>query len=83
MRLYEIWDETAEQGSGVFEAKNDSVALRQFNRLTSESDFAPEFSLWCLGVYDNEKNPKQGSPMRTHLPVEVKPRIDSEDDNDE
>ena len=49
-----IRDLTACVDSNVFEAKNDAVALRQYVRLTSDSDFAEEFELYSLGRHDEE-----------------------------
>ena len=63
MRIYVIYDVVAQQGSNLFEAKNDAVALRQFNRLVKDSDFAQEFQLWYLGDYDANCDPSNDNPI--------------------
>ena len=63
MKIYVIYDVVAQQGSNLFEAKNDAVALRQFNRLVKDSDFAQEFKLWYVGEYTAEEDPEIRSPI--------------------
>ena len=55
MKLYTIYDLTAEQSGPIFEAKNDKIALRQFNNLFAESQInKEEFTLNYLGEYNHD-----------------------------
>lgn len=55
-RVYAVYDKRAEEAGPLFQAKNDSVGLRNFeNMLDREGVKAEEYKLLYLGIYDNEK----------------------------
>ena len=52
MFVYCIYDKLAQEASGIFEAKNDGVAFRNFNQtITARRE---EFSLLCLGTMSHD-----------------------------
>lgn len=53
--LYTIYDRLAEDAGPIFCAKNNAVALRQYNRLLDEylSDQS-HFKLYLLGIFNTE-----------------------------
>lgn len=52
--LYCIFDEVAKEYGPVFEAKNDDVAIRNFNSSLTQVAFKSDFSLFCVGSIDHE-----------------------------
>lgn len=54
--LYVIRDQVAEESGPIFEAKNDSVAYRQYVTLIEKSDYQGDFTLLNIGTYDHEKD---------------------------
>lgn len=56
MRLYAIYDRAAEESGPLFEAKNDSVAIRSYTQLLDR--VAPHdrdaYRLYCVGTYDRD-----------------------------
>jgi hypothetical protein len=56
-RLYTLYDKIAEEGGPIFQAKNDAVALRNFEQaMTAQHGVMhPEdFKLLCVGFYDSD-----------------------------
>lgn len=56
MRMYAIYDRAAEESGPLFEAKNDSVAIRSYSQLLER--VAPHdrdaYRLYCVGTYDRD-----------------------------
>lgn len=56
MRLYAIYDRAAEESGPLFEAKNDSVAIRSYSQLLDR--VAPHdrdaYRLYCVGTCDRD-----------------------------
>ena len=56
MFLYTIYDKSAEEAGPVFNAVNDSVAIRQVVQMMT--DIPPhirgDYKLYCLGSWDNK-----------------------------
>ena len=56
MRCYAIKDMVANEFGPIFYAKNDEVALRQYNQLQAKNEFIiDEFKLFFLGSLDDDK----------------------------
>ncbi|MDR0403910.1 MAG: hypothetical protein LBH35_10015 [Treponema sp.] len=54
-RVYSIHDKLAEEYGPLFQAKNDEVALRNFQKLVvSQKLEESEFSLYFVGIFDTE-----------------------------
>jgi len=77
VKLYVVFDKVAAEAGPVFQAKNDGVALRQYNELLVKNQVknTEEYQLLCLGQYDTEK-PSVVSFPTTEVYLTV-------DDNDE
>lgn len=55
-RLYTIYDKRAEESGPLFQAKNDAVALRNYESLLAREEVKEtEYKLLCVGLFDNEK----------------------------
>lgn len=56
MRLYAIYDRAAEESGPLFEAKNDSVAIRSYNQLLDRvvPHDRDAYKLYCVGTYDRD-----------------------------
>ena len=56
MGLYTIMDRVAEESGPVFSARNQGVAVRQFNRLVAGDGLDPsDFLLIAVGGFDSRK----------------------------
>lgn len=51
MGLYIIFDRVAQEGGPIFEAKNDMVAYRNFQRLVNKMEHQEDFRLMKVGKY--------------------------------
>lgn len=70
--IYVIRDKVAEESGPIFEAKNDSVAYRQYVSLIEKSDHQGDFDLLCVGDYDHEEDVLQHFiPYVVQLNVEM------------
>ena len=79
MQIYAIRDFVAHESGPLFEAKNDEVALRQFDRLVKDSENRNDFELFCVGSYDHESDillPQTYRPVVPTLGVENDPEED-------
>lgn len=58
MYLYVIRDKVSQQSGFIMEAKNNGVAMRNFQRtIDSDPSLNPEeFSLWKIGEWDHEED---------------------------
>lgn len=56
-RVYTIYDRLAEESGPLFQAKNDEVAHRQYQTQLStiQNIKVDDFTLLCVGEYDNER----------------------------
>jgi hypothetical protein len=55
MSLYAVFDKVAEESGPIFQAKNDLVALRNFQHLIQDQRLNPEdYQLFWLAYYDTE-----------------------------
>lgn len=79
MKLYVIYDVTAEDTSNVFEGKSDAVAQRQLERLRKDSDWADEFELWCVGERFADQHPLTCMKCREE-PYEVRAKLSDVED---
>lgn len=73
---YVIYDRTAEESGPVFEAKNDGIALRNFQLMLEDKPFAEDYVLLCVGSIDHDTSVITG----TLDPREVVPRVSMADD---
>lgn len=70
MRCYAIKDVVANEFGPIFYAKNDDVALRQYNQLQQKNEFVvDEYKLYFLGAIDDDK----GIINVPNSPVEITP----------
>lgn len=72
MRVYSVFDKTAEEFGPPFVAKNDGVAMRQFNDFRREKlppHIVDEFALYYLADWDHSI----GISNLNVIPAEVKP----------
>lgn len=51
IRLYSIFDKASEEYSPIFQAVNDSVAVRQFHFAMKDNPFPSDYKLVCLGSF--------------------------------
>lgn len=51
IRLYSIFDKASEEYSPIFQAVNDSVAVRQFHYAMKDNPFPLDYKLVCLGSF--------------------------------
>lgn len=67
MKVYCIYDRVAQEGGPLFCAKNEAVAVRNYNNLLSSSnvDNVSDYSLYCLGEYDSEQPSLFGDKVPT------------------
>lgn len=56
MKLYVIQDKIAEESGPIFEAKNDGVAFRKYQKTINEVGNSDEYALYCVGEIDHENN---------------------------
>lgn len=56
MQVYVIRDLLAESSGPIFEAVNDEVALRQFNKIVKDNDIGDDLELVFVGTFDHEKD---------------------------
>ena len=57
MKLFTIYDKIAGESGPLFEAKNEQVAIRQYDQLISQQEdilSKDDFQLMCVGEYDHE-----------------------------
>lgn len=69
MKVYCIYDRVAQEGGPLFTAKNEAVAVRNYNNLLSNShvENVSDYSLYCLGEYDPEQPHLFGDAVPTIL----------------
>lgn len=69
MRLYSIFDRIAEEFGPVFEAKNDSVAIRNWRNTLERAEGVreDEYRLYWIGTIDHST----GKIVPTDIPAEV------------
>ena len=63
--VYCIFDKVANEGGPLFQAKNDAVALRQFQMMREglHKEVRPDdFKLFRLGFYDSDTLSLHGQP---------------------
>lgn len=76
VRLYCIYDTCAGHSMPIFEAPNDSAALRQFYLSMQSSDvfvdFVDQMTLWCVG-WLNKSTPKITVPDQAESDKRVCP----------
>lgn len=53
MRLYCIYDKVAQEGGPLFEAKNDTVALRIVSGISLPSP-REDYKVFCVGEYSHD-----------------------------
>jgi len=54
--IYTIYDKTAQESGPLLNAKNDGVALRQFQQATAKAIDSSDYTLLFLGTFDHETN---------------------------
>lgn len=52
--LYSVYDKTADEYGPVFQAVNDGVAKREYNRLGIPESLKKEYSLHKIGYFDSK-----------------------------
>jgi len=52
--LYAIRDRAAEETGPLFHAKNDAVAVRQFQQLTKDSPYVADMKLLFFGTFNHD-----------------------------
>lgn len=62
-QLYVIYDRVAMESGPVFEAKNDGVALRNFQKFMEGKPYPDDFVLMHTGEIDHETNVISGDLM--------------------
>lgn len=72
MRLYTMWDITAESCGRIFESKNDGIALRNFQIFMEREDnlTAQDQELYYLGDFNHET-----MTLKTSTPTKVVPKL--------
>lgn len=69
-RLYVIFDRVAEESGPIFEAKNDGVAYRMYEKYMDGKDVErEEFKLLKVGTFDHDSN-----ELVAYGPLDVTPR---------
>lgn len=55
MKLYTIRDKVADEAGPIYQAKNDAIAVRQFNNLMANQQVdVVDYALYCVGEFDTE-----------------------------
>lgn len=70
MGIYAIRDSVAEESGPLFVAKNDAVALRQYDALLRDADpkHKDEYELLCVGEYNSDEGTVLGlRPMKIDI----------------
>lgn len=67
MKVYSIFDRVAKECGPLFTAKNDDVAVRNFNNLLVSERVCnhSDYMLYCLGEFDPEKPILEGFGVPT------------------
>lgn len=52
-QLYVIYDKVAEEPSPIFQAKNDSHAIRSYTQAMIREPVPADFCLMCLGIFSS------------------------------
>jgi hypothetical protein len=79
VKLYVVRDRIAAESGPIFEAKNDGVARRNYERSFLSQDVDPdEFRLLCVGVYNRDKTQIEVYD----IPREIIPTLDEELEDD-
>lgn len=52
--LYTVFDVVARESGPIFQQKNHSCALREFERMMSKTPGAEDYKLFWIGQYDTE-----------------------------
>lgn len=55
LNVYTIYDSKAEEFGPVFEAKNDSVAMRKCKMEFKDVPVLDDYSLYCIGLVDHDE----------------------------
>ena len=55
-RIYVVYDRLACESGPLFEAKNDAVSRRQYDKLIQRTARPEEYQLLCIGMMDHDVN---------------------------
>lgn len=72
--LYAIRDRGAEETGPLFHAKNNAVAMRQFQQITKDIPHAAEMVLLLIGSFDHDTT----NLVKLQIPEEVQLSLNSE-----
>lgn len=78
MSLYVVRDTVLEQSWNIAEAKNDGVAVRNFQKLVHDQDFEEDFVLLHVGYFDHDKDEGSFIPPR-QVEVTLETEVPDED----
>lgn len=78
INLYVVRDTVLEQSWPIGEAKNDAVALRNFEKVTKDNEFSADFELYQVGWFDHDSD--TGQILSAPRKVEVTLSTEVEDD---
>lgn len=79
IKLYVIYDVVAEESGPIFQAKNDGIALRNYQTMLIQQKVNPQdYSLWYIGDYNSES-----MRVEPQKPEEVIVSVNMEDPEDE
>lgn len=78
MKVYCVYDKVAQEGGPLFEAKNDNVANRHFQAITSETFRPDDFSLMYLGIYKREECAIMACDEATEVLITVNEELEEE-----
>lgn len=69
VRLYCVYDKVAKEAGPMFQAKNEAVALRMYQRMAIEQHIdVADYDLMFLGLYDPENMVIQAIPAEVVIP---------------
>jgi hypothetical protein len=74
MHVYVVFDRLANESGPLFEAKNDAVARRNYDRLVSQAGRPDEYQLLRLGIIDHDNQKLEVY----EIPVEVGREVNHE-----
>lgn len=78
LNLYVVYDRILKQSWTISEARNDGMALRNFAKVCGDNEYATDFELYCVGVFDHDS--MEGM---FHAPLKVEVTMDTEVEEEE
>ena len=78
LNLYSVRDRVLEEFGPLQESKNDGDALRKFEKVVSDQEFADDYVLYRVGSFDHSL----GTGVFLAEPVKVVPTVSTDEEEE-